>query len=143
MSTVVGLRQNRDSTPPGPAGGVRPDSQTATVDREPGDAICCRFCLQVITSAGERVAQSGAHRHTFANPHGYLFEIGCFRSAPGCRSEGPAVTEFSWFSGYAWRIAACGRCLNHLGWRFQGAAPSFYGLILNNLIQIDSDTSHE
>ncbi|MGB5984318.1 MAG: cereblon family protein, partial [Desulfobacterales bacterium] len=93
----------------------------------------------------ERSAQSGAHRHTFANPHGRVFEIGCFRDAPGCRVQGPALTEFSWFSGYAWRIALCGGCLSHLGWRFQGApsgipGPGFFGLILNHLIEIESNS---
>ena len=32
--------------------------------------------------------------------------------------EGEAVTQDSWFPGYAWTIAYCNRCGNHLGWRF-------------------------
>ena len=32
--------------------------------------------------------------------------------------EGRPCTQDSWFPGYAWTIAYCGRCYNHLGWRF-------------------------
>ena len=137
----IGLRDSGRRVPGGPAGGARSEGQTQdrAVDREPGRGIYCRFCLQGITTAAERVSQSGAHRHTFANPHGMVFEIGCFRRAPGCRTQGEATREFSWFSGYAWRLALCGRCLNHLGWRFQDRSDSFFGLIINHLIEIEPD----
>jgi hypothetical protein len=46
---------------------------------------------------------------------------------------GGASAEFSWFSGYRWRVALCGRCLGHLGWRFE-QGDSFYGLILDRLL---------
>ena len=35
----------------------------------------------------------------------------------------PPCAEDSWFPGYAWTIASCGRCGNHLGWRFTQVAP--------------------
>jgi hypothetical protein len=110
------------------------------LDREPGKAICCRFCLHGITSSVERISLSGAHRHTFANPHGIVFEIGCFRNAPGCIARGPVTSEFSWFAGYGWRLALCGGCQSHLGWRFQGG-ESFFGLILSHLIEVDTDNA--
>lgn len=136
---ALNLRQNREGSPQGPQGGAKPGDGTLEADRGSGPTICCRFCLQVITFPGERHAQSGAHTHTFANPHGFVYEIGCFREAPGCRTEGPLLTEFSWFAGYAWRIAVCRRCMNHLGWRFQNGPTPFYGLILKHLVEIDPD----
>ena len=32
--------------------------------------------------------------------------------------DGRPCAADSWFPGYAWTIAYCGRCFNHLGWRF-------------------------
>lgn len=99
------------------------------------EAILCRQCRQVITSPAERIAVQGSHRHTFANPHGIVYEIGCFRSARGCQYVGPATEEWSWFGGFSWRIAICGRCLTHLGWLYQKTGyESFYGLILDRLV---------
>jgi hypothetical protein len=78
----------------------------------------------------------GAHHHTFANPHGIVYEIGCFKSAQGCGYAGPPSTEFTWFSGYAWRVSFCTMCLTHLGWVFiAGSGDSFHGFILERLIQ--------
>lgn len=37
--------------------------------------------------------------------------------------HGRPCTEDSWFPGYAWTIASCARCLNHLGWRFTLVTP--------------------
>ena len=34
------------------------------------------------------------------------------------RFQGSACTQDSWFPGYAWTIAYCGFCRNHLGWKF-------------------------
>ena len=98
--------------------------------------ILCAQCRAVITSPHERIEVQGAHEHTFFNPYGIIFQIGCFRQARGCGYQGPAIEEFSWFPGYIWRIAICRSCLTHLGWLY--SAPdqeSFCGLILDHLIQ--------
>ncbi|MCP4695140.1 MAG: hypothetical protein GY859_44340 [Desulfobacterales bacterium] len=100
------------------------------------DPILCRACLQVVTHARERIEVQGARSHSFANPSGMVFEIGCFGAAPGCAHAGPTTDEFSWFRGYRWKIAVCGGCLTHLGWRFASAGGhAFHGLILNRLIE--------
>ncbi len=108
-------------------------------DEEPPGSeefIRCRSCLRVVTHDSERVEIQGAHLHTFANPSGVVFEIGCFGAATGCAHAGPTTNEFSWFRGYRWKIAVCGGCLNHLGWRFSsGGGHVFHGLILNRLIE--------
>lgn len=109
-----------------------------TEEKEPdtGEYILCRQCLKVITSPAERIEMQGAHQHTFANPHGSVYQIGCFRSAVGCGYVGQASDEFSWFTGYSWKIAVCGSCLFHLGWLFVSPGrESFNGLILDHLIQ--------
>ena len=98
--------------------------------------ILCRQCRQAITRPAERITVQGAHHHTFANPHGIVFEIGCFKFAQGCGYAGPPSTEFTWFSGYAWRVSFCTLCLTHLGWVFiADSGDSFHGFILDRLIQ--------
>jgi len=99
------------------------------------DYILCRQCLNIITSSAERIEVHGAHQHTFANPHGIVFEIGCFRNVIGCGYAGPSSDEFTWFMGYSWRVAVCFKCLTHLGWLFTSAGhDSFNGLILDRLV---------
>ena len=100
------------------------------------DDILCRQCLQPITHASERIQRQGEHVHTFANPHGFVFEIGCFKNANGCGYAGPPTDEFTWFSGYYWRMAVCRACLVHLGWLFTSGEDRFNGLILERLLQI-------
>lgn len=96
--------------------------------------IRCRQCFQVITHSSERTGVQGSFHHTFANPHGILFEIGCFKTAGGCTYTGPAIAEWSWFAGYRWKVALCSLCLIHLGWLFTSTnGHSFHGLILDRL----------
>jgi hypothetical protein len=85
----------------------------------------------------DRRSVDGAHRHVFANPHGFVFEIGCFAQAPGCTAMGPPTPDFSWFPGSTWQVAVCARCGLHLGWRYEGhpEAGQFHGLILSRLRQ--------
>jgi hypothetical protein len=98
--------------------------------------ILCRDCLHPITRPADRIGVQGRHRHTFANPHGIVYEISCFRSAQGCGVIGPASDEFTWFAGYHWRVCVCAACLVHLGWRFASTGgDTFYGLILDRLIE--------
>jgi hypothetical protein len=97
--------------------------------------ILCRQCRRVITHCSLQIAVEGQHAHTFANPHGIVFEIGCFKSADGCDPIGPSSIEFCWFSGYCWQITECRFCQTHLGWIFSNNHnDSFFGLIIDRLI---------
>jgi len=97
--------------------------------------LLCRQCSRVITRRSLKAYIDGAHEHTFANPHGIVFEIGCFKSAAGCIYAGQPTGEFSWFKGFMWQIAVCGSCLSHVGWLFTSGSNSFAGLILDRLIE--------
>ncbi len=99
--------------------------------------LVCIHCGGGITRPSSRISVDGGHRHTFANPHGIVFEIGCFAEAEGCLAIGEATDDFSWFRGYKWRIAICSRCSVHLGWRFESSGgDTFHGLILDRLRSI-------
>ncbi len=97
--------------------------------------LVCAQCAAPVTSEPERISINGAHTHAVVNPHEIRFEIGCFRSAPGCRCTGAATLEFTWFPGFSWRIALCARCQTHLGWGYSGSGPNtaFFGLIIERL----------
>jgi len=82
---------------------------------------------------------AGEHAHTFTNPHGLRFRIGCFADVTGCLVEGEPTTYWTWFPGYAWQMENCGSCRTHLGWRFRAPQHLFHGLILDRLAEIEED----
>ena len=96
--------------------------------------LFCAACRHPVTHQDERIPVQGGHEHRFTNPHGITYHIGCFREAAGCSVVGESTAEFTWFPGYAWRIALCANCQTHLGWRFQSGGEYFHGLIVNRLI---------
>lgn len=101
----------------------------------PGSKILCRQCRQLLTTSAERLEVQGSHGHTFSNPAGLLFQIGCFRLVPGGLPASPPEARWSWFPGYAWQVALCSCCAAHVGWRYTGGGDSFFALILNRLLQ--------
>jgi hypothetical protein len=105
---------------------------SATPRRVP--RLLCVRCRHPITDNDQRIDANGSHAHTCTNPNGITFNIGCFRDAPGCAAIGAATTEYTWFRGYAWRIADCAKCGAHLGWQFTSPADGFFGLIVDRLM---------
>jgi len=131
--TLICLKTGMEKVPGAP--GITPATDRATKNRADEEhALLCFHCLHPITSRREKTSVCGGHTHVFANPGGLVFEIGCFRTAPGCGHDGPPTLEFTWFEGYAWQIATCNGCLSHLGWYYTSAGSSFYGLILSRLV---------
>ena len=120
-------------------GSVPEEFVSDDVSEEAEKYICCAQCLQPITRPADRMIVNGSHMHTFANPSGVIYEIGCFHSVRGCGHAGPATGEFTWFKGYSWKVTFCGKCLLHLGWLFISVSggDSFNGLILDRLIEPD------
>jgi hypothetical protein len=136
----------RKAPPPGgddpahPGGACAPAAKKAdpapdaAEEERPEDAILCSACGNAVTSMDQRTVAGGKHCHVFCNPHGLVFELGCFLAAPGCAPSGPPSMEFTWFPGHAWRVAVCRSCAAHLGWRFEAPGGSaFHGLILDRL----------
>lgn len=116
---------------------TRPASESLTGKEA---VILCRLCGNVITRPAHQTRVEEAFFHTFANPHGMVFEIGCFSEAHGCISVSRPSSEFTWFPGYSWEIVACLECCAHMGWKFARHLPHapgpgrFFGLILDKLI---------
>jgi hypothetical protein len=77
----------------------------------------------------------GQHQHTFFNPAGIMYEIGCYAAAPGGEALGQPTSEFTWFAGFHWSYAQCRACGTLLGWRYTGRDGGFWGLIVGRLIE--------
>lgn len=129
---LIRLKELFDKKPDGTP--EKSEDPAAVELADDGTFLLCANCLHLITFHQANIAVNGSHEHTFANPSGLVYTIGCFNQAPGCATVGEATAEFSWFQGYRWRVAVCAACLSHLGWRFSSSGSSFFGLILNRLV---------
>ena len=114
---------------------LKPEASEAPVETG-GRVLACAFCQRPITTTSDRIEVEGRHDHTFANPHGISYHIGCFGQAAGCRTVGEASTYWTWFPPYAWQVENCGTCREHLGWLFRADDDRFHGLILGRLVEI-------
>ena len=113
---------------------VRPLRDVKEQEKKPlQEVLFCTFCGKPITSRLHELAVNGSYCHTFFNPAGIVFELGCYNRAPGCSVAGTPTAEFSWFKGYLWTFALCRGCDSHLGWFFDSGDTAFWGLILNKL----------
>lgn len=82
-----------------------------------------------------RIAVEGQHEHTALNPHGLIYRVACYAEAEGCGAQGLPTTYWTWFPGYAWEVAYCKRCSEHVGWRFSSEEALFWGLIVDKLAE--------
>lgn len=114
---------------------TRIEAEKKSIKRETKRVIRCKACGHEITNHEQKCSIANSHSHTFFNPAGIVYEIGCFKEAAGCQITGQPTTEFSWFTGYWWRFALCSNCQAHLGWLYEKRESTFFGLILANLQQ--------
>lgn len=134
MLTGIGATEPRLDVLQRQAGG--PEDGVKAGQREqrtgPGAALVCARCAHAVTTTAERIEVDGSHEHSFVNPGGIRFRIGCFAQAQ-CRGEGGFSEEFTWFPGHSWRIQVCPGCRELLGWFYKAEGSRFYGLILVQL----------
>jgi len=102
--------------------------QESKEERAAQHNIFCSYCGNPVTSTEAVAEVDGSHEHFKTNPQHQQFVIRCYRFAAGCIVEGPAIKEFTWFTGHTWQIAKCGKCSMQLGWFFNGS-NHFFGLI--------------
>jgi cereblon len=95
--------------------------------------LSCRRCSLQLGDQSEIFSLSReGPQGAFVNPGGHVHETLTVYRAKNLRLTGTPSTEYSWFPGYAWTIAECGRCYNHIGWKFtatnrQLIPDKFYG----------------
>lgn len=134
MLDGVVFRDSRRAPNEGVSPATRPSA--GAPELAPDERIVCGACGTSITHARERISVDSAHEHTFQNPLGIVYHIGCFRNAPGAAAFGSPTLEHTWFAGFAWQVAICRGCELHLGWRFSSSDSIFFGLILSRLRQV-------
>lgn len=111
----------------------------ARVDQRDRRLLACARCRRVITSPADRIEIIGAHEHTFTNPIGETFRIGCFGDASALLRVGPSSLEWTWFEGYTWQSQVCAGCSAFMGWLYRRRDHGFHGLVLDALIEIDQN----
>ncbi len=127
MVTAFLLRQDGETS-----SYIDVEDQDSSEEKEE-EGLFCRKCGHYITSPDQLIEVNDRHHHTFFNPAGVIYEIGCFSSAAGCVQYGPPSSEFTWFAGFTWRLSLCAICSAQLGWFFRSGDMAFYGLIVKNL----------
>ena len=129
------LRDEQDSGQKPAKGHMDPAKRSEPDAGGRGPILICRACRSRITRRDLGMEVNGSHRHVFFNPHGDVFELGCFASAKNLVPTGPKTDEFTWFPGYVWQVVACTGCSTQLGWRYTGKGGGFFGLILTALAE--------
>ena len=97
--------------------------------------LVCKKCGNRITRMENMILVDRQFKYTFTNLSGVSYTIGCFSEAEGCLEYGIPSIEFSWFEGFRWCFALCSGCSHHLGWYYISSRESFFGLILDRLIE--------
>jgi hypothetical protein len=116
-----------------PARGHRPGTSD---EEDRGKILACARCRRPITTAAARIEVAGSHAHTFTNPDGLSFRIGCFGEASGLRRVSPQSSEATWFAGYTWQVEVCSGCKEQLGWLYRSGERTFHGLIVDSLVEV-------
>ena len=107
------------------SGGARPGKAfegpaSAAVNSEGGAGwYLCACCDEKLARAAWVINRNGEEFPLFTNPEGYAFRLLLVDSVVSVEFNGPALTEHSWFRGFAWRVGWCHPCGSHVGWRFE------------------------
>jgi hypothetical protein len=128
----------RQKVDPGPAPGAAPRAAPAADEiagAADGDWVACGACRAFVADSRARFSVDGAHSHSFINPAGLIFRVSCFVAAPGVVPVGDESDDFTWFAGFAWRVALCRTCGEHLGWCYRRLHSEFVALIDDRVIE--------
>ncbi|KAM6343834.1 protein cereblon isoform 3-T4 [Alca torda] len=117
-------------------------------------SLCCKQCQDTeITTKNEIFSLSlCGPMAAYVNPHGYIHETLTVYKACNLNLSGRPSTEHSWFPGYAWTVAQCRICGNHMGWKFTAtkkdmSPQKFWGLtrsaLLPRIPEAEDDSGHD
>lgn len=99
----------------------------------------CASCKNVICHKDDVffMSQLGP-QCSFVNESGFVYDTVTVRQAKGLIHQNNWCNEYSWFPGYAWRLAHCDNCSRHIGWSYKrlehNTRPKkFFGLARTNV----------
>jgi len=98
----------------------------------------CSRCGARIAGEDAVITRNGSERHSFVNPAGVRCNFITFANCENVAVDENLYLEHSWFPGYGWRFLVCGRCFQHLGWRYDAAGPdvspqAFFGVLVDSM----------
>ncbi|KAH9570350.1 hypothetical protein CY35_02G035200 [Sphagnum magellanicum] len=105
------------------------------------DQLRCKCCFAIIARRSDMlVMSSDGPISAYVNEHGYVHETLTLSRARGLILAGQPQTANSWFPGYAWILAECTACAEHMGWRFTAVAKetrpkAFWGIRRSQLAE--------
>ncbi|CAK9277998.1 unnamed protein product [Sphagnum jensenii] len=105
------------------------------------DQLRCKCCFSIIARRSDMLVMSSDGPITaYVNAHGYVHETLTLARARGLILAGQPQTTNSWFPGYAWTLAECTACAEHMGWRFKAVAKetrprAFWGIRRSQLAE--------
>jgi hypothetical protein len=130
---MLNARQNQEAQPPWAVWASLSDDAAARVDDD--RRVYCRACAGFVALSQARLSVNGAQEHSFVNPEGLMFRIGCFAEAPGLSPLGEPSSHWTWFTGFSWQAGVCAGCGTHLGWSYRNASLRFVALILDRVVE--------
>lgn len=82
----------------------------------------CRDIIDKSPIAWKHSNNGKADDTLYTNPHGVVHDLVLVNKVEeDVKHDGRSITrEHSWFHGYGWQIAYCGKCQSHIGWKFTG-----------------------
>ncbi|KAG0572193.1 hypothetical protein KC19_VG075100 [Ceratodon purpureus] len=98
------------------------------------DQLRCKRCLDIKARRSDMLVMSAdGPISAYVNAHGYVHETLTLHRASRLVLAGQPQTANSWFPGYAWVLAECSACTEHMGWRFTAVAKetrpkAFWGI---------------
>ena len=115
------------------------------------ETFACKYCRSPFCRPSDVFSMSDEGvTAAYVNPQGYVHQIMTLKTVnmDAISTSGEAVTEHSWFPGFAWTIVNCIVCGNHFGWMFTAVDDSchpskFFGIrkdaviVWNNLPVVD------
>ncbi|XP_024384992.1 uncharacterized protein [Physcomitrium patens] len=108
------------------------------------DQLRCKCCMALITRRSDMLVMSAdGPISAYVNAHGYVHETLTLARARGLVLNGQPNTANSWFPGYAWVLAECAECTEHMGWRFtavnkESRPKAFWGIRRSQLAENSS-----
>ncbi len=102
-------------------------------------AYACAACGVLMTSSDRLLPVQGSNQHRFINPAGVECDFHTFYACPGAVALGEPTDAHSWFVGYAWRMAFCHQCGQHVGWFYESISHKrpplqFWGILQTRLL---------
>ncbi|KAG0611107.1 hypothetical protein M758_7G116100 [Ceratodon purpureus] len=108
------------------------------------DQLRCKCCMAAIARRSDMLVMSAdGPISAYVNAHGYVHETLTLARARGLHLDGQPQTANSWFPGYAWVLAECSECQEHMGWRFtavdkESRPKAFWGIRRSQLAENSS-----